>query len=176
MDKSMTVEEIDNKIAELEQELGSVRGRPTEVYTRIVGYYRAVKNWNRGKREEYTYRKTYGLPEGAPHRNESPAFVQAKPAQDDSPEVSPVESIAGYQYFFRTTCPNCPPVKSYLAELGFSGNEINVDMDEGFELAGNLAVCATPTVIFRDSRGDELFRASNLQDLIRTFEPRRAVS
>lgn len=27
-------------------------GKDTEVYARIVGYYRAVKNWNKGKREE----------------------------------------------------------------------------------------------------------------------------
>jgi len=34
-------------------------GEETEVYTRIVGYYRPVKNWNRGKKSEYNDRKTY---------------------------------------------------------------------------------------------------------------------
>ncbi len=34
-------------------------GEETEVYTRIVGYYRPVNNWNRGKKSEYTDRKTY---------------------------------------------------------------------------------------------------------------------
>ena len=29
----------------------------TEVYSRIVGYYRPVQNWNRGKREEFSQRK-----------------------------------------------------------------------------------------------------------------------
>ncbi len=28
-------------------------GEATEVYTRIVGYYRPVQNWNKGKKEEY---------------------------------------------------------------------------------------------------------------------------
>ncbi len=28
-----------------------------EVYSRIVGYYRPVQNWNRGKREEFSQRK-----------------------------------------------------------------------------------------------------------------------
>ncbi len=32
----------------------------TEVYSRIVGYYRPIKNWNHGKKEEYYQRKTYG--------------------------------------------------------------------------------------------------------------------
>jgi ribonucleoside-triphosphate reductase len=31
----------------------------TEVYSRIVGYYRPLKNWNEGKGEEYSHRKTY---------------------------------------------------------------------------------------------------------------------
>lgn len=51
--------EIDRKIAELRESIDSVKGRETEVYTRIVGYYRSVKNWNLGKREEYKVRKTF---------------------------------------------------------------------------------------------------------------------
>ncbi|MDR0305139.1 MAG: ribonucleoside triphosphate reductase [Chitinispirillales bacterium] len=34
-------------------------GKDTEVYSRIVGYYRPVKNWNKGKRAEYDNRKLY---------------------------------------------------------------------------------------------------------------------
>lgn len=34
-------------------------GKPTEVYSRITGYFRPVKNWNIGKREEFKERKTY---------------------------------------------------------------------------------------------------------------------
>lgn len=38
-------------------------GEETEVYTRIVGYYRPVKNWNKGKKSEYKDRETYmGIP------------------------------------------------------------------------------------------------------------------
>ncbi len=29
----------------------------TEVYSRIVGYYRPVQNWNEGKREEFSQRE-----------------------------------------------------------------------------------------------------------------------
>jgi ribonucleoside-triphosphate reductase (formate) len=32
-----------------------------DVYTRIVGYFRPVKNWNKGKEEEYFERKVYKL-------------------------------------------------------------------------------------------------------------------
>lgn len=36
-------------------------GKPTEVWSRIVGYYRPVQNWNRGKQEEYRERRTYRI-------------------------------------------------------------------------------------------------------------------
>lgn len=34
-------------------------GEETEVYSRITGYYRPVKNWNAGKSQEYMDRRTY---------------------------------------------------------------------------------------------------------------------
>ena len=33
----------------------------TEIYSRIVGYYRPIQNWNRGKKHEFSQRKTYKL-------------------------------------------------------------------------------------------------------------------
>jgi ribonucleoside-triphosphate reductase len=35
--------------------------RDTEVYSRIVGYYRPIQNWNHGKKAEYKDRVEYGL-------------------------------------------------------------------------------------------------------------------
>ena len=34
-------------------------GKDTEVYARIVGYYRAVRNWNKGKKEEKKHRLAF---------------------------------------------------------------------------------------------------------------------
>lgn len=34
-------------------------GKQTEVYSRIVGYFRPLKNWNVGKKEEFKDRKEY---------------------------------------------------------------------------------------------------------------------
>ena len=175
MGKKMTNREIDERIDELKTELENIRGRETEVYSRIVGYYRAVKNWNRGKREEYNHRVTYSYPAAMPETTGTIRSPLA--ASGEATAASPGKSaIASYQYFYRTSCPNCPPVKSYLEGLGYQGRDINVDMDEGFTLAGSLAICATPTVIFRDSAGSELFRVSNLHELVKTFEAEQAVS
>ena len=32
---------------------------PCEVYSRVVGYYRPVQNWNLGKKKEFSDRKEY---------------------------------------------------------------------------------------------------------------------
>jgi len=34
-------------------------GKHTEVYSRIVGYYRPVQNWNDGKQTEFVKRKMF---------------------------------------------------------------------------------------------------------------------
>jgi anaerobic ribonucleoside-triphosphate reductase len=36
-------------------------GKPAEVYSRVVGYYRPVQNWHKGKQEEYRQRRTYAV-------------------------------------------------------------------------------------------------------------------
>ena len=54
-----TKEVIDADILKQQIELDAVKGTKTEVYTRIVGYYRNVDNFNIGKKEEYRERKAY---------------------------------------------------------------------------------------------------------------------
>lgn len=34
---------------------------PCEIYSRVVGYFRPVSQWNPGKREEFGDRKTFNL-------------------------------------------------------------------------------------------------------------------
>jgi hypothetical protein len=54
----------DQQIQTLRDKLKTTLGTPTEVYTRIVGYYRSIKNWNPGQREQLKSRVPYRLPEG----------------------------------------------------------------------------------------------------------------
>ena len=143
--KMRTVTEIDADIAKVKAELENVHGTTTEVYARIVGYYRSVRNWNRGKREEYGHRKLFVADEGriasrlaadsgcacdtAPSvmirsATEAPSIMQAG-------EDALRESVAGpafrYELFVRKTCPNCPPVKACCENLPVSGEQIDVD-------------------------------------------------
>ena len=61
METKRTLTEIEQEIAETKQALSDVHGTETEVYARIVGYYRAVKHWNKGKRDEFDMRKMFSL-------------------------------------------------------------------------------------------------------------------
>jgi len=59
----MTVTEIDTEIVSLKEQLAACRGTECEVYARIVGYYRNIKNWNPGKTQENTERVLFKVPE-----------------------------------------------------------------------------------------------------------------
>jgi anaerobic ribonucleoside-triphosphate reductase len=64
------IEDINKEIELLKEKLDNVQGTETEVYTRIVGYYRSIKNWNKGKRAEYSDRLPFGLPSDYPEPGE----------------------------------------------------------------------------------------------------------
>jgi ribonucleoside-triphosphate reductase len=36
-------------------------GQPTEVYSRVVGYFRPLQNWNAGKQEEFKNRAVFKI-------------------------------------------------------------------------------------------------------------------
>ncbi len=44
-----------------EQNECPICGRKTEVYSRVVGYLRPVAQWNKGKQEEFKYRKEFSI-------------------------------------------------------------------------------------------------------------------
>ena len=43
----------------------SACGQPTEVYSRVCGYFRPVSNWNRGKQQEFKDRVTFNVGKAA---------------------------------------------------------------------------------------------------------------
>jgi hypothetical protein len=55
----MEKNEILLEIEKLEANLAEAKGTECEVYSRIVGYFRPVKQWNNGKQEEYSEREAF---------------------------------------------------------------------------------------------------------------------
>ena len=64
MSAHVELDAINAEIAMLEARHDAVKGSSCEVYSRIVGYYRSLGNWNQGKREEFEERKTFDMPKG----------------------------------------------------------------------------------------------------------------
>ena len=157
--------EINSRIAELERELEEVEGTPTEIYTRIVGYYRSLKNWNRGKREEYRHRRTFdvdvSLQEG-PNRPISLVEELSIPAKGETlTDRSLRNNVARVLFFTRESCPNCPMMRKALDDSVMEREEIDVDTDEGFELAREHEILATPTVVMLNEEAKEIRRVTN---------------
>lgn len=44
---------------------------PCEIYSRVIGYYQPIQNWNRGKREEFKERKMLNISKTLEGINES---------------------------------------------------------------------------------------------------------
>jgi hypothetical protein len=59
------LEVIEKDLREARETLDKTEGRDAEVYSRIVGYYRSVRNWNKGKKEEFGGRKMFASPDAA---------------------------------------------------------------------------------------------------------------
>jgi len=142
------------RLAQLKADLLTVEGTPTEVYSRIVGYYRSVRNWNAGKREEFGKRKEFSFPSASVG-----AFAAA-----------PREPVS-YMLFSRAACPNCPPVKDYLGASGLPGVVVDVDTEEGLNLARRYEVLSTPTAIMLGPDGAQVTRAHSRQQLEAIVRP-----
>jgi len=155
------LEDIDRDLSAAREALSSVEGTPAEVYSRIVGYYRSVRNWNRGKREEFGERRLYRLGKtGSKMKAAAPSPSLAKNTVRE--QVTP-DLFDGHEYrlilFVRSSCPACPAAKAAAARLGITVDLINADTPEGMTAAIALNVFSTPTAILLSSTGKELKRA-----------------
>lgn len=166
-----TLQEIDADIEKVQNALAQVHGNEAEVYTRIVGYYRSVRNWNKGKREEYGHRKLF-QPNGCCGNDN---FVKAENANCEEPVTAKEgfnlseDKVANIVLYTRDTCPNCPPVHDFCEGLNTKLVEHNVDTTKGFEEAKKNGVLSVPTAICYDSNGVELMRALSLDELEKAF-------
>ena len=80
--------------------------KETEVYSRITGYYRPIKNWNDGKRQEYDERKVYEV---------IPKTYLYQPKNNTLEEVEVLrKEDQSILLLTAKTCPNCPTAKRLL--------------------------------------------------------------
>jgi ribonucleoside-triphosphate reductase len=168
--------EIDKDLTETREQLAHIEGAPAEVYSRIVGYYRSVRNWNKGKKEEYDERKLFDISRGwnwEALRKNCEENVQYAPARQEGAE--PIRLSAEDSrllLFVRPACPACPSAKAAAGKLGIPVDTVNADTEAGLEEAVRRNVFSTPTAILLAKDGKEISRALDsagiaaLEDLI----------
>ena len=115
-------------------------GAEAEVYSRITGYYRPVKNWNDGKSQEYKERKTYDIASSVlTHKGPK---VQEE-AACDSCEKSVMDD--GIYLFASATCPNCKIAESLLTKANIAYTKVLAEQNK--ELTESLGIKQAPTLV-----------------------------
>lgn len=173
MNTETKIREIDTEIARLEDELSNVKGTSTEVYSRIVGYYRAVGNWNKGKREEFKHRVCFDV-ENSKADNvaaevENTTVLEAKANVSVAPTVISTEKLR-YVLFSSDYCRNCQPVKDYLDGNYISYESVDVSTDLGMNAAKVWDVKATPTMIVLNHNDKVVCKANTREEVMKFFE------
>ena len=148
-----------------EQYTCPICGEETEVYSRITGYYRPVKNWNDGKLQEFKERKVYDVE----HSHVKQENFRETEQEEEQRIFEEVNTEEGKVLLFTTkTCPNCKLAKDSLEKANIS-YEV-VDAGENEELVRKYGVMQAPTLIVIKKEGvQKLANASN----IRAFAEKR---
>ena len=123
-------------------------GREAEVYSRITGYYRPLRNWNDGKISEFRERVTY-----AEDRLDGPVTGTVKGGE----QAKDAETTGGHETAIEPailvatrTCPNCKAAKKMLDRAGISYRVIFADTDPGMMYADSLGIMQAPALVVED--------------------------
>ena len=140
-------------------------GEETEVYSRITGYYRPVKNWNAGKAQEFKDRNTYKVMNSMPKSGvkaddlkKAEESTEAVAVEDDSQkftaqsigsDAKPAEENAVVNgvvtIYVKDHCPKCKGAEQRfkIAKVPFE----TVNCSENLDIARKLNITQTPTII-----------------------------
>ena len=126
-------------------------GCDTEVYSRITGYYRPVRNWNDGKSKEFTMRKVYDM------------------KCSHLPKEKKDERKNKIMLFGTKTCPNCKMAIKLLDKAKVDYKYI--DAEENVDLTKEYGVKQAPTlVILTDGKSEKIANLSNIKKHIEEFK------
>ncbi len=142
-------------------------GAETEVYSRITGYYRPVKNFNDGKAQEFKDRKEYVIER---------SILKRKGAVNVPESVAAVKNGETEQeilLFATRTCPNCKMAERFLdqAEIAYR----KVIADEQPEMAEQFDIHQAPTlVVVSGDSYEQIVNVSNIRKFTEETVKQRA--
>ena len=126
-------------------------GKETEVYSRITGYYRPVKNWNDGKSQEYKDRKVYNI-ENSVLREKAPVE-----ACECAGTAAPAVEAANAKVILvgRVTCPNCKVAEQLLQKAGVAYEKKIAE--ENVDLCRQYGIKGAPTLVITDGENFQTY-------------------
>lgn len=129
-------------------------GEPTEVYSRITGYYRPVQNWNAGKTEEFKKRKLYDVmnPEYQPTNKKGGNQTECKCCESEKAATK----LNGLTLFTTATCPRCKAIKAIFDKGGVKYNVVDCYADT--DLVKEYGVTNAPTLVVPHDGGYDIYR------------------
>ena len=138
-------------------------GAVTEVYSRITGYYRPVKNWNDGKAAEFKKRTEYDI-KASMENFQGRLVKEEKPAE----EVCACESEGQSKLilFATKTCPNCKMACKFLDNASLSYDKLYAE--ENADLVKTYEIKQAPTlvVVHDDGSFEKIVNVSNIRKYI----------
>jgi ribonucleoside-triphosphate reductase len=162
-------------------------GKETEVYSRITGYYRPLKNWNDGKAQEFKDRKEYDTAsfkldltdkkcedKDCDCKKEKKA-TKSKAASTEkvfneikiSDETTENPNDTKVILFARKSCPNCKMADMLLNKAGVKFDKI--DAEENVDMTKEFGVKTAPTmVVMKDGVTQQFVNLSNIKGEIET--------
>ncbi len=137
-----------------------VCGKETEIWSRITGYYRPVRNWNDGKAQEYKDRKTYVLNE-----NHQPRAGVHECCDGDCHEHGAQPKVTKVMLFTSPTCPNCKMAKMMLDKEGIAYEQIDAVSNK--ETTNAFGITNAPTLLVPNGDSYDVYdNASNIRGYI----------
>lgn len=131
-------------------------GKPTEIYSRITGYYRPVQNWNDGKLQEYQNRIEYRMGNSI----RKPAFAETDKTECAEKSRKKIDGKKNTYLFTTKTCPNCNLAKKYLQNVDYT----IVDAEENMDLAVRYGVMQAPTLVIVAGQSEQKYvNVSNIR-------------
>lgn len=141
-------------------------GKEAEVYSRITGYYRPVKNWNDGKAQEYRNRKEYVVP-GSKNLKKVACTNDACKIDFDELEDEVVEEKQEAQaeliLLTTKTCPNCVVAKEALNKANVNYKAILAN--ENIDFCKKHRVMTAPTLFVPN--GDGYDKYGNVSEIMK---------
>ncbi len=132
-------------------------GNETEVYSRITGYYRPVKNWNDGKTSEFKHRKVYDADKALACEKTGHQNCECKDEETNDAVMND-----GIFLFTKKDCPNCKAAKELLSSKGVEYQE--VDAEQEIDTAKKLKLRQAPTlVVVKDGEITKYSNVSNIK-------------